>query len=162
MHDIKISAAALRAASNWAMDGVNAAPVELFADGGVLFVNQGDDHVAYDSSGTVVESSSVELVEPCSCTLGAATRHGGGTTTEVVRFDPDCPVHTSEPLNQHLLTRLEILREVLRDQDELAKDGEAYLDQRVRDSLRGLLEDERSRRLEAAAHEAWKRERGEA
>jgi hypothetical protein len=31
----------------------------------------------------------------CTCWLGAAPRHGGGTTTEVAKFDPDCPVHGS-------------------------------------------------------------------
>lgn len=83
MHDISISAEALRAASNWAMEGENAAPVQLLVIDGVLFAYQGDEHAAYDSTGTLVESSSVEFVE--------------------------------EPkLNQHLETKLEILRLALK------------------------------------------------
>ena len=43
MHDIQISAEALRTASNWAMEGENAAPVRLLVEGKILTVFQGDD-----------------------------------------------------------------------------------------------------------------------
>jgi hypothetical protein len=55
MHDIKISAEALRAASNWAMEGENAAPVRLTVSDGTLFVYQGDDSASFDTSGTAVD-----------------------------------------------------------------------------------------------------------
>lgn len=34
----------------------------------------------------------------CSCWYGAALRHGGGTTTEIVRYDPACPEHGVETI----------------------------------------------------------------
>lgn len=96
MHNIKISAEALRAASNWAMEGENVAPVELLAANGVLFVTQGDDRVAYDPGGTEVTLIDSPVSEALAIQAAAEAD------------EEEEPV-----LNQHLLTQLEILKEAL-------------------------------------------------